>query len=80
MRRNNGPAVLTRREALIAAAELGAGFALAGVGSAGAKEQATQPGDAKVCVLTPEAMEGPFYFDPRLVRSDTPRLCSLFRQ
>jgi protocatechuate 3,4-dioxygenase beta subunit len=23
-----------------------------------------------VCVLTPEATEGPFYFDPKLVRSD----------
>jgi protocatechuate 3,4-dioxygenase beta subunit len=69
MRRNNGPAVLTRREALIAAAGLGAGFALR-AGSAGAKEQAAQPGAANVCVLTPEAMEGPFYFDPKLVRSD----------
>ena len=28
------------------------------------------PSDAKVCVLTPEATEGPFYFDPSLVRSD----------
>jgi hypothetical protein len=70
MRRNNGPAVLTRREALIAAAGLGAGFALKRAGSAGAKEQAAQAGDAKVCVLMPEAMEGPFYFDPKLVRSD----------
>jgi hypothetical protein len=25
---------------------------------------------AKVCVLTPEAMEGPFYFDPKLFRTD----------
>src|SRR5262245_50554175 len=25
---------------------------------------------AKVCVLTPEATEKPFYFDPKLVRSD----------
>jgi hypothetical protein len=23
-----------------------------------------------MCVLTPEAVEGPFYFDPKLVRSD----------
>ena len=23
-----------------------------------------------MCVLTPEAMEGPFYFDPKLLRSD----------
>jgi protocatechuate 3,4-dioxygenase beta subunit len=69
MRRNNEQSVITRREALIAAAGLGAGIAFR-AGSAGAKEQATQPGDAKVCVLTPEAMEGPFYFDPKLVRSD----------
>ena len=69
MRRNNGPAVLTRREALIAATGLGAGFALGKAGNAGT-EQAAHPGDAKMCVLTPEAMEGPFYFDPQLVRSD----------
>lgn len=25
---------------------------------------------AKVCVLTPQAVEGPYYFDPNLVRSD----------
>jgi hypothetical protein len=23
-----------------------------------------------ICVLTPKAMEGPFYFDPKLVRAD----------
>ncbi|MGI8724696.1 MAG: intradiol ring-cleavage dioxygenase [Methyloceanibacter sp.] len=42
-----------------------------GSASALAKEGpvAGQP-SAKVCVLTPEAMEGPFYFDPKLVRSD----------
>ena len=55
--------------ALIAATGLGAGFALGKAGNAGA-EQAAHPGDAKMCVLTPEAMEGPFYFDPQLVRSD----------
>ena len=32
-------------------------------GRAGAKEKAAHLG-AKVCVLTPEATEGPFYFDP----------------
>jgi len=69
MRRNDEQSVITRREALIAAAGLGAGIAFR-AGSAGAKEQATQPGDTKVCVLTPEAMEGPFYFDPKLVRTD----------
>ena len=30
---------------------------------------ATQPG-ANVCILTPEAVQGPFYFDPKLVRAD----------
>ena len=23
-----------------------------------------------MCILTPEAVEGPFYFDPKLVRAD----------
>jgi protocatechuate 3,4-dioxygenase beta subunit len=60
--------VLTRREVLTAAAGIGAGCAIASTGRAAATEQ-LQSG-AKVCVLTPEAMEGPFYFDPKLVRSD----------
>jgi len=30
---------------------------------------AALPG-AKVCILTPQAVEGPFYFDPKLVRAD----------
>jgi protocatechuate 3,4-dioxygenase beta subunit len=66
----NMPPVLTRREALTAAAGIAvAGFPLGIDGRAGAKEQAAHSG-AKVCVLTPEATEGPFYFDPKLVRSD----------
>jgi len=70
MRRGDLPAVVTRREAITATAGIGvAGFILGMKGTAGAKEQAAQSG-AKVCVLTPEAMEGPFYFDPKLVRSD----------
>src|SRR5262245_28500744 len=67
MRRDNGPAVITRREALIAAAGLGADLALR-AGIAGANQQ---PGDANVCVLARGAVEGPFSFDPKLVRSDT---------
>ena len=63
MKRNKGPSVLTRREALIAGAGVGAGFAWRK--RADAKERAAQPGE-KMCVLTPEAMEGPFYFDPKL--------------
>jgi protocatechuate 3,4-dioxygenase beta subunit len=67
--RTDGRGILTRREALTAAAAIGGGLALGRNGSAGAKEQAAQPG-AKVCLLTPEAVQGPFYFDPKLVRAD----------
>ena len=60
---------LTRRETLTgAAATLGVGGRSA---SAGAEQRiaATLP-SAKMCILTPEAVEGPFYFDPNLVRAD----------
>src|SRR6476659_8553514 len=47
------------------------GFGLATGRSLLAQERlaATLPG-AKVCILTPEAVQGPFYFDPNLVRAD----------
>jgi protocatechuate 3,4-dioxygenase beta subunit len=61
--KNNGPAGLTRRNALAAAAGM---VVLGRSGKAGAQSQS----GPKVCILTPEAMEGPFYFDPKLVRSD----------
>lgn len=38
--------------------------------AAGLEPDDVAPSDAKVCILTPEATEGPFYFDPNLVRSD----------
>src|SRR5688572_30537865 len=63
---------LTRREALTgAAATLGVGLAAGRSASARAEQRlaATLPG-AKMCILTPEAVEGPFYFDPKLVRAD----------
>jgi protocatechuate 3,4-dioxygenase beta subunit len=66
--KKHGLVVLSRRNALAATAGIAATFVLGRYGSAGAKEQSLQ--EAKVCVLTPEAMEGPFYFDPKLVRSD----------
>ena len=66
MRKIRRPAVLTRRDALSTAAGIGVSLVLGRNGRAGAKEHS----DAKVCVLTPEATEGPFYFDPKLVRSD----------
>jgi protocatechuate 3,4-dioxygenase beta subunit len=61
---------LTRREALTGAAAT-FGFGLAAGKSLSAQERlaATLPG-AKVCILTPEAVQGPFYFDPKLVRAD----------
>ena len=67
-RKDDGGAV-TRREALAGAAAVGVGLALGKTESA-AKERiaAALPG-AKVCILTPEAVEGPFYFDPKLVRA-----------
>jgi hypothetical protein len=62
MRKGDLPAVVTRREAITATAGIGvAGFILGMKGSAGAKEQAGQLG-SKVCVLTPEAVEGPLLF------------------
>ena len=66
---------LTRRDALrsVTLGAAGAGFA---TGHALA-EQAAQPVAAAaatnpqgVCVLLPQAVEGPYYFDPKLVRSD----------
>jgi protocatechuate 3,4-dioxygenase beta subunit len=59
--------VITRREALTAAA-IGGDCIVASSRRAASREQAHSSG--KVCVLTPEAVEGPFYFDPKLVRSD----------
>jgi protocatechuate 3,4-dioxygenase beta subunit len=66
--KKDGPAVITRREALAAAAGIGAGCLFGSTRRAAARDP-SQSG-AKVCVLTPEATEGPFYFDPKLVRSD----------
>ncbi|HKB22990.1 MAG TPA: intradiol ring-cleavage dioxygenase [Methyloceanibacter sp.] len=68
--RKEKAAGLTRRQALTCAAAT-FGFGLATGKSLSAEERlaATLPG-AKVCILTPEAVEGPFYFDPKLVRAD----------
>src|SRR6478752_1078577 len=61
---------LTRRQALTgAAATLGFGLATGRSLLAQERLAATLPG-AKVCILTPEAVQGPFYFDPNLVRAD----------
>jgi len=56
-------AAITRRQALVGAAGFGVGIAV------GTTSRAEQRG-TKLCVLTPEAEQGPFYFDPKLVRAD----------
>lgn len=60
---------LTRRQTLTGtAATLGLAFGLSRRGRAESLIRiAAEP---KVCVLTPEAMQGPFYFDPKLLRTD----------
>jgi protocatechuate 3,4-dioxygenase beta subunit len=60
---------LTRRQALTGAAALSLGLAAGESLSAQQRLAATLPG-ADVCMLTPKAEEGPFYFDPKLVRPD----------
>lgn len=57
--------ILTRRAALAGAAAASVGLAMGKARRVGAEESG-----AKICVLTPEAVEGPFYFDPKLVRAD----------
>jgi protocatechuate 3,4-dioxygenase beta subunit len=57
---------MTRRQAMAAAAAtVGIGLAVGKNAGVRAKESG-----ARVCILTPEAMQGPFYFDPKLVRAD----------
>jgi protocatechuate 3,4-dioxygenase beta subunit len=60
---------VTRRQVLAGAATA----ASAVLGWHARKAQAGPAGSAKpngkVCILTPEAAEGPFYFDPKLVRA-----------
>jgi protocatechuate 3,4-dioxygenase beta subunit len=70
--RTHNPGALTRRQALAGtAATVGVALALGKSGHASARERiaAALPG-AKICLLTPEAVQGPFYFDPKLVRAD----------
>lgn len=61
MRRKRRVAELDRREVVA-----GLAASLAGVAAWPARGQARAP----TCVLTPQTEEGPFYFDPKLVRSD----------
>lgn len=45
-------------------------LALAAYTAGGFVVARAQPPTARICVLTPDSGEGPFYFDPELVRSD----------
>jgi protocatechuate 3,4-dioxygenase beta subunit len=56
------------RRAFTAATGIGAGWLFRSTRTAVAGETSQPSG--KVCVFTPEATEGPFYFDPKMVRSD----------
>jgi protocatechuate 3,4-dioxygenase beta subunit len=59
---------LSRRQALRSLLLGAAGASLAPTNTQAAGPAARQP--AGVCVLFPQAVEGPYYFDPKLVRSD----------
>lgn len=64
---------VSRRDALRGLAAGAAGAGLTGEGALAeqgptAPSAASQP--AGVCVLFPQAVEGPYYFDPKLVRAD----------
>jgi len=65
-------AIVTRRQALTGvAATLGAGLAIDARTAVQARQwTAAALPTANICVLTPEAVEGPFYFDPKPVRAD----------
>ena len=46
------------------------GAAAAGISARRAEAAVPTPSEAGACLLTPQAIEGPFYADPRLVRAD----------
>jgi protocatechuate 3,4-dioxygenase beta subunit len=63
MRRNRkGNRGITRRQALAGVAATASTFF--------AWRESTRAASQKVCILTPEATQGPFYFDPKLMRAD----------
>ena len=70
------PSPVTRRDALrsLVAGASGTLLATQHAEAADGAVSATQPAAAAqptgVCVLFPQAVEGPFYFDPKLVRAD----------
>ena len=60
----------TRRQVLAGAAAAASTALLWQAGKAQSGEAGSAKPAGKVCILTPEAMSGPFYFDPKLVRAD----------
>ncbi len=66
--KTSGPAV-TRRQTLAALTASGAAALPFGAQAQEAATRRLLPG-ANVCVLTPRTIEGPYYFDPKLVRAD----------
>lgn len=61
---------LSRRQALKAALAAPALPAMATSVSADVKETPAAEQPAGICTLLPQAVEGPFYFDPKLMRAD----------
>lgn len=62
---------LSRRDALMGSTAIACGVLLTIVAkSVGGAQAELASRSSKVCKLTPEAVEGPFYFDPRLERGD----------
>lgn len=60
---------LSRRAALIGLTASSTGVLATPSGGAGPVRRAA-PLDSDGCILTPQSVEGPYYLDPRLVRSD----------
>jgi len=60
---------VTRRQVLASAATAAATVIGLRAGTTQTNPTGSTKPNGKVCVLTPEAVEGPFYFDPKLVRT-----------
>jgi protocatechuate 3,4-dioxygenase beta subunit len=61
---------LTRRQALAGLAAIGGGTVIAHSGFGAAEERPAGLLPGKACLLTPKTIQGPFYFDPNLIRPD----------
>lgn len=69
--RNSRSTGVTRRQTLGQIAALaGTGLASSAEAETVTTEAVASPLDSGACILTPRAVEGPFYFDPKLERAD----------